>query len=74
MPMTEEEIKEAKAFYDSEYRGAPLLDVITFRCTKTLGDWLRNKGAIEKKDASAVIRRLLVKGAEKEGFKRNGII
>ncbi len=47
--MTEEEIKEAQAFYDSEFRGAPLLDVITFRCTKTLGDWLRNKGLVEKK-------------------------
>ena len=72
--MTEEEIKEAKKFYDSEFRGAPLLDVITFRCTKTLGYWLRNKGAIEKKDHSAVIRRLLVKGAKAEGFNPDGII
>ena len=72
--MTEEEIKEAQAFYDSEFRGAPLLDVITFRCTKTLGDWLRNKGLVEKKDHSAVIRRLLTKSAEKEGYNRNGII
>ena len=72
--MTEEEIKEAKAFYDSEFRGAPLLDVITFRCTKTLGNWLRNKGLVEKKDHSAVIRRLLTKSAEKEGFDKNGII
>ena len=72
--MTEEEIKEAKAFYDSEFRGAPLLDVITFRCTKTLGYWLRNKGAIEKKDHSAVIRRLLVKGAKAEGYNPDGII
>tara|TARA_B100000424_G_scaffold239961_1_gene207076 strand:+ start:2742 stop:2960 length:219 start_codon:yes stop_codon:yes gene_type:complete len=72
--MTEEEIKEAQAFYDSEFRGAPLLDVITFRCTKTLGDWLRNKGLVEKKDHSAVIRRLLTKSAEKEGFDKNGII
>ena len=72
--MTEEEIKEAKRFYDSEYRGAPLLDVITFRCTKTLGNWLRNKGAVEKKDVSAVIRRLLTKSGEKEGFDKNGII
>tara|TARA_S200000501_G_C20700188_1_gene689144 strand:+ start:55 stop:270 length:216 start_codon:yes stop_codon:yes gene_type:complete len=71
--MTEEEIKEAKRFYDSEYRGAPLLDVITFRCTKTLGYWLRNKGAIEKKEYSAVIRRLLVKGAKAEGFNPDGI-
>ena len=54
--MTEEEIKEAQAFYDSEYRGLPLNDVITFRCTKTLGNWLRSKGMIEKKDHSAVIR------------------
>ena len=72
--MTEEEIKEAQAFYDSEFRGAPLLDVITFRCTKTLGDWLRNKGLVEKKDHSAVIRRLLTKSAEKEGFNVNVII
>ena len=72
--MTEEEIKEAQAFYDSEFRGAPLLDVITFRCTKTLGNWLRNKGLVEKKDHSAVIRRLLTKSAEKEGFDKNGII
>ena len=72
--MTEEEIKEAKRFYDSEFRGAPLLDVITFRCTKTLGYWLRNKGLVEKKDHSAVIRRLLTKSAEKEGFNQNVII
>ena len=72
--MTEEEIKEAKEFYDSEFRGAPLLDVITFRCTKTLGNWLRSKGMIEKKDHSAVIRRLLTKSAEKEGFNQNVII
>ena len=72
--MTEEEIKEAKAFYDSEFRGAPLLDVITFRCTKTLGYWLRNKGLVEKKDHSAVIRRLLVKGAKAEGYNPDGII
>ena len=72
--MTEEEIKEAKEFYDSEFRGAPLHDVITFGCTKTLGNWLRTKGMIEKKEVSAVIRRLLTKSGEKEGYNRNGII
>ena len=71
--MTEEEIKEAQAFYDSEFRGAPLLDVITFRCTKTLGNWLRSKGMVEKKEVSAIIRRLLTKSGEKEGYDRNGI-
>ena len=71
--MTEEEIKEAKAFYDSEYRGAPLHDVITFRCTKTLGNWLRSKAMVEKKEVSAIIRRLLTISGEKEGYDRNGI-
>ena len=59
-------------FYFQEYNGAPLTEYIGFRCTKNLATWLRCQGMIEKKDHSAVIRRLITWAAEKEGFNKNG--
>ena len=60
-------------FYKDEYIGAPLSEYIGFRCTKRLSSWLRAQGLIEGKDHSAVIRRILTWGAEKEGFDRDAI-
>ena len=68
--MTEEEKLE---FYKSEYRGAPLSALLTFRCTEPLAVWLKTKGLEEARDYSSVIRRLVVKAASEEGFQRNGI-
>ena len=69
--MTEEKDPKLE-FYKDEYVGAPLVEYIGFRCTKRLSTWLRAQGAIEGRDHSAVIRRLLTWAAEKEGYDRNG--
>ena len=66
--MTEEEKLE---FYQSEYRGAPFVEFVGFRCTKTLQTWLEDRAMKEGRDRSAIIRRLLTKAAEEEGFDRN---
>ena len=61
-------------FYKDEYVvGGPLSEYIGFRCTKCLSSWLRAQGLIEGKYHSAVIRRILTWGAEKEGFDRDAI-
>ena len=65
--------KDKIEFYKDEYVGAPLSEYIGFRCTKNLSTWLRAQGLIEGRDHSAVIRRILTWGAEKEGFDKNGI-
>ena len=65
--MTEEEKLE---FYQSEYRGAPFVEFIGFRCTKPLQTWLEDRAMKEGRDRSAIIRRLLTKAAEEEGFSR----
>ena len=64
---------EKKAFYDSEFKGAPLAALLAFRCTLPLATWLKSKGMEEKKEYTAVIRRLLIKAAKEEGFDPNGI-
>ena len=68
--MTEEEKLE---FYKNEYIGAPLSKMLSFRCTAILHAWLMSKGMEEKREYSAVIRRLVIKAAQEEGFDRNGI-
>ena len=68
--MTEEEKLE---FYKSEYHGAPFAKFIGFRCTAPLQRFLDTKAMVEGRDISQIIRRLLTKAAEEEGFDRNGI-
>ena len=68
--MTEEEKLE---FYQSEYRGAPFADFVGFRCTRNLQIFLNTKAMVEGRDISQVIRRLLTKACEEEGYDRNGI-
>tara|TARA_Y100001938_G_C7847075_1_gene308949 strand:+ start:343 stop:549 length:207 start_codon:yes stop_codon:yes gene_type:complete len=66
--MTEE---EKLAFYQSEINGSPLVNFIGFRCTNKLATWLKTQGMIEARDYSAIIRRLIISAAEREGFDRN---
>tara|TARA_X000001036_G_C20078721_1_gene562240 strand:+ start:164 stop:370 length:207 start_codon:yes stop_codon:yes gene_type:complete len=68
--VTEEEKLE---FYKSEYKGAPLSKHLTFRCTEPLAVWLKTKGLEEARDYSSVIRRLVIKAAQEEGFNRHGV-
>ncbi len=60
-------------FYQSEYRGAPFVQFVGFRCTKNLHIFLETRAMIEGRDISQVIRRLLTKACEEEGYDRNGI-
>ena len=60
-------------FYQSEYRGAPFVQFVGFRCTKPLQVFLETKAMIEGRDRSQIIRRLLTKAAEEEGFDRSGV-
>ena len=66
--MTEDEKLE---FYKSEYIGHPLSEMLSFRCTAILHAWLISKGLEEKREYSAVIRRLVIKAASEEGFNKN---
>ena len=66
--MTEEEKLE---FYKSEYIGAPLTKMLSFRCTAILAAWLKSKGMEEGREYSSVIRRLVIKAASEEGFDKN---
>ena len=68
--MTEEEKLE---FYKSEYRGAPFAKFMGFRCTEPLSRFLNNKAMIEGRDISQIIRRLLTRACEEEGFDRNAM-
>ena len=70
MMMTEEEKLE---FYKSELRGAPFVEHLGFRCPKRLQIFLDTKAMIEGRDRSQIIRRLLTRACEEEGFDRNGI-
>ena len=63
--------EERLKFYQSEYRGSPLVSFIGFRCTKNLSVFLNTKAMIEGRDISQIIRRLLTKACEEEGFDRN---
>tara|TARA_B100001250_G_scaffold187371_1_gene161005 strand:- start:10 stop:216 length:207 start_codon:yes stop_codon:yes gene_type:complete len=68
--VTEEEKLE---FYKSEFKGAPLAAHLTFRCTEPLARWLKTKGLEEARDYSSVIRRLVIKAAQAEGFNRDAV-
>ena len=68
--MTEEEKLE---FYQSEYRGAPFADFVGFRCTRNLQIFLNTKAMVEGRDISQVIRRLLTKACDEEGYDRTGL-
>ncbi len=63
--------EERLAFYQSEYRGSPLVSFIGFRCTKNLSVFLNTKAMVEGRDISQIIRRLLIRACEEEGFDRN---
>ena len=63
--------EERLAFYQSEYRGSPLVSFIGFRCPKNLQVFLDSKAMVEGRDISQIIRRLLIRGCEEEGFDRN---
>ena len=63
--MTDEEKLE---FYKSEYQGAAFAEFVGFRCTTLLLTWLEDQARIEARDRSEIIRRLLTKAAEEEGF------
>jgi len=69
MMMTEEEKLE---FYKSEIKGAAFVEHLGFRCPKRLQVFLDSKAMVEGRDISSVIRRLLTKAAEEEGYDRNG--
>ena len=64
---------EKLEFYKSEYRGAPFVEFVGFRCTRPLQQFLETKAMIEGRDRSQIIRRLLTKACEEEGFDRNGV-
>ena len=66
--MTEEEKLE---FYQSEYKGAAFVEFVGFRCTKRLLNWLDHKSWEEGRDRSTIMRRLITRAAEEEGFNRN---
>ena len=66
--MTDEQKLE---FYKSEYGGAPFCDFIGFRATKALSRFLNTKAMMEGRDISQIIRRLLTRACEEEGFDRN---
>ena len=68
--MSEEEKLE---FYKSEYGGAPFVQFVGFRCTKNLSVFLNTRAMMEGRDISQIIRRLLTKAAEEEGFDRNAV-
>ncbi len=65
--------KEKLKYYQTEYLGAPFVEFVAFRCPKNLQVFLDSKAMIEGRDISQVIRRLLTKAAEEEGFDRNAI-
>ena len=65
--------EEKLEFYKSEYRGAPFAEFVGFRCTKNLSVFLNTRAMMEGRDISQIIRRLLTKAAEEEGFDRNAI-
>jgi len=63
--------EEKLKYYQSENFGSPFVSFIGFRCTKNLSVYLNTKAMIEGRDISQIIRRLLTKACEEEGFDRN---
>ncbi len=63
--------EEKLKYYQSENFGSPFVSFIGFRCTKNLSVYLNTKAMVEGRDISQIIRRLLTKACEEEGFDRN---
>ena len=64
--------EERARYYMEEVRGAPLTDHLNFRCQKRLATWIRTQAAIENRDVSMIIRRLVNWAASQEGYDKNG--
>ena len=57
---------------EREVFGAPLVDTVCFRVQRRLNVFIRGLAMAEKTDPSAVIRRMLITQAEREGFDADG--
>lgn len=64
--------EERAKYYQDELKGAPIESHMNFRCQKRLATWLRTQAAIENRDVSMIIRRLVNWAASQEGYDKNG--
>ena len=64
--------EERAQYYQEELQGAPIESHMNFRCQKRLATWLRTQAAIENRDVSMIIRRLVNWAASQEGYDKNG--
>ena len=64
--------EERARYYQDELKGAPIESLMNFRCQKRLATWLRTQAAIENRDVSMIIRRLVNWAASQEGYDKNG--
>ena len=64
--------EERAKYYEDELKGAPIESHMNFRCQKRLATWLRTQAAIENRDVSMIIRRLVNWAASQEGYDKNG--
>ena len=65
--------EEKLNFYKSEYLGPAFVEFVGFRCPKNLQVFLETKAMIEGRDRSQIIRRLLTRACEEEGFDRDAV-
>ena len=64
--------EERARYYQDELKGAPIESHMNFRCQKRLATWLRTQAAIENRDVSMIIRRLVNWAASQEGYDKDG--
>ena len=64
--------EERAKYYEDELKGAAIVEHLNFRCQKRLATWLRTQAAIENRDVSMIIRRLVNWAASQEGYDKNG--
>ena len=64
--------EERARYYQDELKGAPIESHMNFRCQKRLATWIRTQAAIENRDVSMIIRRLVNWEASQEGYDKNG--
>ena len=64
--------EERAKYYEDELKGSPIESHMNFRCQKRLATWLRTQAAIENRDVSMIIRRLVNWAASQEGYDKNG--
>ena len=64
--------EERAKYYHDELQGAPIESHMNFRCQKRLATWIRTQAAIENRDVSMIIRRLITIAAQMEGYDPNG--